>query len=364
MKNFLSLLCGCLIAFVVLEVFLRIYHPFEFRVKGDQIILPTNKLYVIENTELKGVDEKIIHKKNSLGFRGEEPPEDFERRLTILTIGGSTTECFYLSDGRAWPAILGKKLKNDFHDVWINNAGLDGHSTFGHLILMQDYVIRLKPKVVIFLVGVNDMAASDPSEYDRKAMMPKFKPKSLKGMLTSLSYKSEAISLFVNLARYLKTRQMRLGHEAIDLYGGNIEIDRKARDDTLDLHKTTYLAGYEKRLKSLIEISMGSGIEPVLMTQSALFGDVIDEATGVNLGKLKIDTMNGSLRWEVLELYNGVTRSVAAEKSVLCIDLAKEMPKDSRYYYDFYHYNNLGAERAAEIIYGHLAPFLSRRYGA
>lgn len=54
--------------------------------------------------------------------------------LTIISVGGSTTECFYISDDKTWTHILGMKLKSVFTRVWINNAGLDGHSTFGHII--------------------------------------------------------------------------------------------------------------------------------------------------------------------------------------------------------------------------------------
>ena len=75
-------------------------------------------------------------------------PKTFEDYLTIIAVGGSTTECFLIADGQDWPAILGEKLKKSFNLVWINNAGLDGHSTFGHNVLMKDYIVKIKPKVV------------------------------------------------------------------------------------------------------------------------------------------------------------------------------------------------------------------------
>ena len=84
-----------------------------------------------------------MHTKNSLGFRGAPPPRDFPDYLTIITIGGSTTECFYLSDGRTWPDLLGQNLSREFNRVWVNNAGLDGATTYRHLILMEDYVVTL-----------------------------------------------------------------------------------------------------------------------------------------------------------------------------------------------------------------------------
>jgi lysophospholipase L1-like esterase len=73
-----------------------------------------------------------------------------------MAIGGSTTECFYLSDGKTWEDRLANKLRKDFKKVWVNNAGLEGHTTFGHLILLQDYIVKLKPKYILLLIGLND----------------------------------------------------------------------------------------------------------------------------------------------------------------------------------------------------------------
>ena len=51
--------------------------------------------------------------------------------------------------------------------MWINNAGLDGATTYRHLILMEDYLIKLRPKVVLFLVGINDVGAGDLDKADK-----------------------------------------------------------------------------------------------------------------------------------------------------------------------------------------------------
>ena len=46
------------------------------------------------------------------------------------------------------------------------------------------------------------------------------------------------------------------------------------------------------------------------------------------------------------------------------IDLAREMPKNSAYYYDLMHYTNAGAARVADIIAAHLTPFLAQKFPA
>src|SRR5262245_42336307 len=118
LKNLLALLIGCVGAILLMEVFLRIYNPMESTVKAERIVLVVNEQYVRQNHTIRKLDRTIVHTKNSLGFRGKEPPHEFSKYLTLLTIGGSTTECKYLSDGKTWTDILGQNLEKDFDPVW------------------------------------------------------------------------------------------------------------------------------------------------------------------------------------------------------------------------------------------------------
>jgi len=97
MQSLVAMAIGCGVAFVILEIFLRVFNPLGFRVKGDKIILPANMEYNISGVGIDKLDAEIIHKKNSLGFRGEEPPKNFDDYLTMVVVGASTAECFYLS---------------------------------------------------------------------------------------------------------------------------------------------------------------------------------------------------------------------------------------------------------------------------
>ncbi len=117
-----------------------------------------------------------------------------------------------------------------------------------------------------------------------------------------------------------------------------------------------------RRLTRLIDISRGHGIEPVFITQPSVFGEAVDPATGVDLGRASTYSWNGKTLWQILELYNDVVRNTARQQGVLLIDLAREMPKDSRYYYDTYHFSNAGCAQVAEILDRRLEPFLAARY--
>src|ERR1700694_4538521 len=128
-----------LLAFTLIaaEILLRIYNPFPSSIVGDKITLDREYSKVFINRVFPGtLDERIIYKRNRIGFRGPEPPADFKNHLTIIAIGGSTTECMYISEGKTWEDHLQQRLNDHMNNAWVNNAGFEGHSSFGHIILL------------------------------------------------------------------------------------------------------------------------------------------------------------------------------------------------------------------------------------
>jgi len=361
-KNCGVLLAGCLVALVALELLLRVYTPLEIRFKPDRIVLPVNKRYVLDNTgKFSRLPPQTLHTKNGLGFRGKPPPPDFQDYLTLVTIGGSTTECFYLSDGGTWPDLLGRELSGKFRRVWINNAGLDGATTYRHQILMEDYVVKLRPKVVLFLVGINDVGAGDLDAAEKR------RGHFLKKMWRNFLYRSEVYALEQNIYHYLIAQSRGLRHREIDLRKVETlaDIPESAAQQTLEDYRTDSRRFFAARLARLVNISRDHGIAPVLITQPTLYGPGIDPATGADLAALKLgDRLNGGLMFAVVELYNDATRRLAQKEQVLLIDLARELPRNSAYYYDYLHFTQAGAARVAEIIDRRLAPWLAQRYPA
>lgn len=74
--------------------------------------------------------------------------------------------------------------------------------------------------------------------------------------------------------------------------------------------------------------------------------------------------VNGEVQWAILQLYNDVTRDVSQDLQAMVIDLAREMPKSWRYFYDYYHFTNEGAEKVSEILSEKLKPHLAEEYPA
>jgi len=356
LKNFPLLLGGIVLALIILEIALRLFPPFEMRFRPDRIVLPVNKRYIFDNTKKfpTKLPKATVHTKNSLGFRGAPPPPDLADYLSIITIGGSTTECFYLSDGQTWTDLLGLRLARDFPKVWINNAGLDGATTYRHLILLEDYVVQLKPNLVLFLVGINDVGVGDIHDQPHGG---------LGGWLKSWTNRSEVYSLGLNIYRYFVAQKRGLHHVEVDLKAqGTLEVAAADQEKTRRKYQEA-LPYYRARLEKLVQVSRAHGIEPVFITQPTLYGPGIDPATGVDLEKIKLgENLNGALMYAVVELYNHTLRQVAEKDHVLLIDLARELPRNSAYYYDYLHYTEAGAAEVAEIIYRGLRPFLAGHF--
>lgn len=367
-KNILVLLISLILVFGICEIILRIYNPLGFRIKGDKIILPVNKKEIIYHEGSGKLDPVVVHQNNSLGFRGPEPPRNFADWLTIVTVGGSTTECYELAEDKTWPHVLEKKLQPEFKHPWVNNAGFCGYSTFGNIILVKDFIAKLNPKVLIFLVGINDLGVGEAREYDTRLKTLNFR--SLERMLASLANYSELAAAALNIYRYYFPKSVmavaarEMGEIDLKSYS-TLEITPEQRQAIKQLHREKYLPLFGERIRELIALSRGHGMEPVFLTQPVLYGPGVDELTGINLAALRVSgDMNGDVGWEVLELYNDVVRQRGREAGVLVIDLAREMPKNSAYYYDLMHYTNAGAELVADIVAAQLTPFLAQKFPA
>ncbi|MBI5739772.1 MAG: SGNH/GDSL hydrolase family protein [Nitrospirae bacterium] len=366
LQDLLVLFVTCMLLLGVSEIFLRAYNPFEFRVKGNKIILPVNKKYTLTNDRTDKLDATIIHTKNSLGFRGENPPADFKSYLSVMTVGGSTTECFLISDGKTWTDILGEKLKGNFGRTWINNAGLDGQSSLGHIVLMEDYLVKIRPRVILFLIGSNDREnRTEFNQYEKSMVMQANKSRGVKALLSSLADHSEVVGAAINFYRYIKSRNMGLTHGMEDYK--TLPVMEMSEDMMNDARQEMKKINYDRlreRLLKLIRLSRDNGTEPVFITQPTLFGNAVDDVTGIDLSKVKSsEDSPGVLVWERLEMVNDVIRQVGEKEKVPVIDLSILLPKSSRYYYDFLHYSNEGNEKVADIIYEELCPYLTEKYG-
>ena len=270
MRAFRLLLVQALLTLALAEIALHVYNPLPFRVHGNRIVLPIHRRFRFHNARASKLDPVTNHTKNSLGFRGPDPPTDFSRRLTLLTIGGSTTECLFLSDGKTWTDVMARRLQPSFSDLWVNNAGLDGQSTYGHLILMRDFVEALHPRVVVFLIGVNDIGLAAGNPYDARLTPPASRVYSAAVFLRD---HAELVALAQNLFRVSHATNAIFAHNLVDVPSHpRVEHDDAITRATIAKFSTA-LPAFAARVAALVDECRAHGIEPILVTQPGLYGD-------------------------------------------------------------------------------------------
>lgn len=338
-----SILFSLIIALLTLEIALNIHNPIRSSVRGSHINLTRDiewRFVAPKGSVLKG---EIVHRKNDIGFRGPDYIES-ENKIKIFSVGGSTTENSYLDEKETWSAVLYEKLSTNFRNIWLNNAGFSGHSTYGHKLLMENYLTTLQPDVVIFLVGINDVNRDDLESNELDLF---------RSAVEEMALHSEVFSLALNIYRHLQAQNRHITHNIWgidDDWLVTSEIDPVHTSSLLGLAKKM-VEGYRSRVASLVADAHEIGALVILATQPVLYGYVIDDRSGLDLSKIYVDGVDGGTAWELLELYNAQTRLVAKEMDVPLVDLAREMPKSSSLFYDTIHFTPKGAEFVAEKIY-------------
>jgi acyl-CoA thioesterase-1 len=74
---------------------------------------------------------------------------------TILAVGDSLTEGLGVREDQAYPALLERELKAHGFGYRVINAGVSGETSSGTLSRIQ-WILRLKPDIVILVTGAND----------------------------------------------------------------------------------------------------------------------------------------------------------------------------------------------------------------
>jgi hypothetical protein len=107
--------------------------------------------------------------------------------------------------------------------------------------------VELKPDVVLFLTGINDVGASAAREQETLSM-GWISFRSFEDFVVSLAQKSETISLIYNLYRFSIASSTGLAHsqlvlEDVPIFEGDLD-----EETVLAIHQKQYLPGYRERL--------------------------------------------------------------------------------------------------------------------
>ncbi len=348
LRSIIYCLSILLFSFVLLELFLRIVIPKPFRITSNKIVLPANQVYKIKNNINPYLDSVIIHSINSLGLRGPELKD--KSLFKIITVGGSTTNCFFLNDNQEWSNVLYKLFLKNGNNIWINNAGFSGQSTYGHILLLENYLVKLKPDCIIFYIGANDYLIDKANYNDNYFLL------STKGF-KKIAYQSRLLMLLENYytTKILKDNFIYTSTEYIDFNSLKeiSKIDTTINNSYNKLIETD-LIKYEQRIRKLINICIKNSIKPIFLTQATLFTCGYDESNLINLGKKTNDNNSVCFSSIVSNYYNHSLKKECLNSNISYIDMDSLMPKNIEYYTDFIHFTPKGSKAFAKLLYGNL----------
>lgn len=337
-----ALILSTVLALILLEFAVRIVSPLNYF--SPYLLQP----YASFNIEpgLRYSSPRTRFSTNQWGMRGDDPPLlNWNSHVTILAVGGSTTLCQYLDDRKVWPYLFQEMLSEEGYKAWVGNCGMDGHTTRGHIHVMEQVVARVKPDFVVLLVGVNDLSLSLTTEESERPM-----PAELAAYRTF-----SGIRLFQIARLWYKAATTRT-FLANDVGHWNYtprSLGPNGRDHPTDLSQ---LPEFRRNVKKLIASAKEIGTTPIFMTQPMLYGD--DERWEDVKGEFfwisepRFKRLSAKSMWELQQIYNRELIAICEENEVPVLDLAAMIPHDETHFYDPVHFTDVGSQAVAQALAG------------
>lgn len=293
-----------------------------------------NIAYVMADEE--GNPRKVTLNINDDGFIQPSFIKNGEKAITLAFLGGSTTECLFVSEEKRFPYLVGKMF-SDYTgaSVKVLNAGSAGNNLHGSLNIYLNKIVKYKPDFVLIMHSVNDVGLLKAKNNYRDFMVKDANNPA--DILSKYSY-AIAIARQIKKNRYLK--HYRNTKAINDARGCLQPLGTKLQKTTVD----KYFPEYSTRLRTLIYMVRQFGGVPVLMTEPIYTTENIPEGYE-NTFYSGISEAN---------VFNDEIRRIAKEENCALIDLDKELPKEKVYFYDHIHYFDKGSQKVSEIISEHL----------
>jgi len=308
----------------------------------QQLNLITDRFYLHDVSSLyDNGGRPVEYRRDRYGLRGayEDPAS-----IDVLTVGGSTTDQKYVGEGETWQDVLRDRFARDGRMVSVVNAGVDGHSTIGHLRSFDWWfpsIPGLAPHYVLFYVGINDVHVESQREYDRLAQPD------TRTALDWIRERSGLYYMYRTLRGIWLAEQKQVGHRRVD-FGTVTWVDAPLRRGHA-LRSADRRRAYANRLKRLARLTRELGAEPVFVTQTLMSSREVD---GRLVGVEGVGS-NGLDANIILGLFNATTLQVCREVRAICVDLARELrPEfDDADFYDFSHTTPRGAAKIGAYLY-------------
>ena len=319
------------------------FNPVDiFGVKTDSppYLFKRNKSYSYN----KGVfmesngDEKIHYMTNSNGFRG--PEINYEKKITILCLGASTTEGANSNEKNTYPQKLQSLIDKQSRDIQIINLGHSGYTPKDIYNLFK-FNLDLKPDIIIYFEG-------NGNGLDRKEVYGK---------------ESISASTLIN-AIYKRSIVGRIVINSIPEVIKNIYLNNKVESFNLNSMRPSQ-EKYFMDLDKIIDLSLNESIIPILVSP------INGWSKDIKFTNKEFVSMNQEINdyWPLtpkeIELfyidYAQKYKELAYKNKIKLIDIENDFKKDKSLFLnaenkltDLHHLSPSGNQKLAELIYKEL----------
>ena len=332
---------------------------FAFPPPPENVPIPPGVSKGVAADTMPGISGPIVYSVNEMGLRGPQT-NLADTELDILCVGGSTTECLYVTDEESWPWRLQDKLAASLgNNVFVGNAGKSGELSLHHSYLIRNYPLTSEFDWVVVLCGINDMGCLLRKNYtERKQDVPQ---EALTASFTRMPY-YRRLSLTRFVQRWYQTQSNE--HVVVqDSAGLWILHRRDLRKQRLLQNTITKipegcedaLKRYRLDLTDVITACRDRGVGVIMLTQPSLYEKTLPHELDALLWRSSPEgAYSTEVLAELMERYNQTMRDVCQEASVDIIDLARALPRDTTTFYDDCHFNTSGCERVASAVFNFL----------
>ncbi len=277
-----------------------------------------------------------------------------EADLTIVFLGGSTTECLYMDEEERFPYQVGRLIERDLKlKVNSYNSGKAGNNSLHSIDILLNKVMFINPDIVVMEHNVNDLIILlfEKSYWNNNKMKsPLVEANPSIGKNLEQSFIIMRDYFFPNLSRaigglserfFLKERIT----EFPAIKGQNIEIK-----------SSQLLQDFKANLQIFIDICRNRHIVPVLMTMANRFKEAPDDFIASLMRRIEVE--HGVTYQEfkdLFDLFNEQIRIVGKANNVMVIDLANKIPQEKIYLYDTVHLTSHGSRLTSQVIYDNLS---------
>jgi hypothetical protein len=272
--------------------------------------------------------------------------------LSLVFLGGSTTECMFVDEESRFPFVVGVILEQETgKKINSYNGGMSGINTLNCIDILVNKVLPLKPRVVVFMENINDLSTLlyEGTYWNKntwRSPIQTLRKREVVGRFLKEICIPNLDGAYKNLTRTLLQGQE---DEFAAFRGKKLQVDKGKLNREFAMN-----------LQTIVDICKVRGIIPVLMTQANRIIDRPDRVVETYVGRFG---QHAGLDYrdfkEIYDSFNATIRQVGRRNQVLVVDLAAEVPPDKTYIYDLVHFNDTGSRYAAGLIAARLKSVLA-----